>query len=523
MKGFQNAATVAVFFLTYSSANGQEQTQHSNQDSNEIHHPNRKLFMAEENGIEDQFIVITEETLHSSISGEVDMAKEAESLTTGTGGAVTMTYGNVFHGFVVTGLSQQAAMDLAQDQRVKSVHQDEYIYMNTVGSWGLDRVDQRDLPLDKVYQPNFGNGGKGVTAYVIDTGIQISHEEFGGRARFGMNAIEDSNEDCNGHGTHVAGILGGNTYGVANKVDLVAIKVLDCEGGGSISGIIKGIDFILGDATSPAVANLSLGAGKNELLDTTVKKLVTAGITTVVAAGNENSDACNSSPASEPSVITVASTNEDDARSSFSNWGRCVDIFAPGGQITSAWIGGDSAINTISGTSMSSPHVCGAAALFLAENQDATPSDIEETLLTLSTPNKVRFEGFRSPNELLYVGDDCIDVNGWHDSDGSQFDCEWYSHKDNCEVYGHSYEHMGKTANEACCVCPGAAPTSNPSMSPSESPTENVTLSLNPSASPTGLDDGISFASITSASPGGDNAVYFGVMISTMILSLFVL
>jgi len=269
-------------------------------------------------------------------------------------------------------------------------------------TWGIDRVDQRDLPLSNSY--GVSGSGSGVTAYIIDTGIRHSHNEFGERATFGTNTIDGDNEDCNGHGTHVAGTVGGSTYGVAKNVDLVSVKVLNCNGGGTLASVIEGIEWTMNDAAGKtATANMSLGGGKSDAINTAVAALVSSGVPTVVAAGNSNADACNYSPASEASAITVGSTDDNDSRSSFSNYGSCLDIYAPGRSITSAWINGDSSTNSISGTSMASPHVCGGVALLLEAGIDA--ADISAELATRSTADKVNDAKPGSPNRLLYVGE----------------------------------------------------------------------------------------------------------------------
>jgi len=270
-------------------------------------------------------------------------------------------------------------------------------------TWGIDRVDQRDLPLSNSYSVS-GNGS-GVTAYIIDTGIRHSHNEFGDRARFGTNTVGDGNDnDCNGHGTHVAGTVGGSTYGVAKNVDLVSVKVLGCTGGGTWAGVLQGIEWTMNDAAGKkATANMSLGGGKSDSINSAVAALVASGVPTVVAAGNSNADACGFSPASEATAITVGSTDNNDSRSSFSNYGSCLDIYAPGRGITAAWINSDSDVNTISGTSMASPHVCGGVALLLEAGVNA--ADIDAELATRSTVDKVSDAKPGSPNRLLYVGE----------------------------------------------------------------------------------------------------------------------
>jgi subtilisin family serine protease len=268
-------------------------------------------------------------------------------------------------------------------------------------TWGLDRIDQRALPLSATY--NYTPTGAGVNAYIIDTGIRFAHAEFGGRAVSGYDAVDGGTaDDCNGHGTHVAGTVGGATYGVAKGVRLYGVRVLDCAGSGTNAGVIAGMDWVAQNRVTPAVANMSLGGGASQATDDAIQRMVNAGVTVVVAAGNENQNACNVSPARAVNAITVGSTTRTDARSSFSNWGSCLDLFAPGSDITSAWHTGNTATSTISGTSMASPHVAGVAALYLQGNPSATPATVTNAIVSTATSNKVTSAGTGSPNKLLY-------------------------------------------------------------------------------------------------------------------------
>jgi subtilisin family serine protease len=284
------------------------------------------------------------------------------------------------------------------------VEPDRVIALDTTqnnATWGLDRVDQRALPLSTTY--TYDSTGAGVTAYIIDTGIRFSHNEFGGRASSGYDAVDGGTaDDCNGHGTHVAGTVGGNTYGVAKGVSLVAVRVLNCSGSGTTSGVIAGINWVTSNHTARAVANMSLGGGASTALDTAVTNSIAAGVVYGVAAGNETANACNGSPARVPNAITVGATASSDARASFSNFGTCVDIFAPGQSITSSWYTSDTATNTISGTSMATPHVVGAAARLL-QGTSLTPQQVRDTMVGNATPNVVSNPGTGSPNRLLYV------------------------------------------------------------------------------------------------------------------------
>ena len=315
-------------------------------------------------------------------------------------------YQRALKGFSVR-LNEQQAARLAEDPRVDFVEEDAVVSLGatqTNATWGLDRIDQRDLPLNSTY--NFNATGTGVRAYIVDTGIRASHVDFGGRVVSGFTAINDGlgTNDGNGHGTHVAGTVGGSTWGVAKNVTLVAVRVLDSSGNGTNSGVIAGVDFVTSNhqAGQPAVANMSLGGGASSALDTAVNNAVNDGVTFAVAAGNENQNACNVSPARAAAAITVGSTTTTDARSSFSNFGTCVDIFAPGSNITSAWRTSDTATNTISGTSMASPHVAGVAALFLETNPTASPATVTAAIINSATLNKVTGAGTGSPNRLLF-------------------------------------------------------------------------------------------------------------------------
>jgi subtilisin family serine protease len=328
----------------------------------------------------------------------------ASALTQQYGGSVRSTWTAALHGFSAS-MSDAQARRLAADPRVSYVQADAEVHaldtQTNPPSWGLDRIDQRNLPLDNSY--TFNTTASNVHAYIIDTGIRITHTTFGGRATWGHNSVDTNNTDCHGHGTHVAGTVGGSQYGVAKGVSLVAVKVLNCAGSGTTAQVADGINWVAGNAIHPAVANMSLGGGADPTLDSAVTNAVNTGVTFAIASGNSNADACNFSPARVPSAITVNATDINDARASFSNFGTCTDIFAPGVNITSAWMTSDTATNTISGTSMATPHVTGAAALWLAAHPGDTPAQVTTGLVNASTPNKVTNPGSGSPNRLLFT------------------------------------------------------------------------------------------------------------------------
>ncbi|THA82595.1 S8 family peptidase [Streptomyces sp. A0592] len=338
----------------------------------------------------------------------LDASANKEDLAKKYGGKLERAYGSKVNGFSASGLTEKEAKRLAADPAVGTVVQNKRFTINETQekppSWGLDRIDQAATAGDQKYTYPDG-GGEGVTAYVIDTGVRTTHKDFGGRATSGFDAIDNDEtaDDGNGHGTHVAGTIAGTSHGVAKKAKIVAVRVLDDNGSGTTEQVVAGIDWVTQNHSGPSVANMSLGGGADEALDAAVKRAIDAGVSFAVAAGNESSDAGQGSPSRVPEALTVASSTEDDQQSDFSNFGSVVDLYAPGSEITSAWNDSDTGVKTISGTSMASPHVAGAAALYLAANPSATPADTAAALTGAATKGAIKNPSSGTENKLLKV------------------------------------------------------------------------------------------------------------------------
>ena len=358
-------------------------------------------------GIPDCYVVVLKPDAvvrAGALKAGVTVSQLAVGAAARFGGRVQHFYETALTGYSIC-LPEKAAQLLAEDPSVELVEQDQV--MSTVATqsgatWGIDRIDQRNLPLSGTYTYNFN--GAGVHAYIIDTGIRATHQQFGGRVSGGFTAINDGNgtNDCNGHGTHVSGTVGSATYGVAKGVSLHPVRVLDCTGSGSTSGVIAGVNWVTQNRVLPAVANMSLGGGVSTALDSAVANSIASGVTYAIAAGNSNANACNSSPARVATALTVGSTTTTDARSSFSNFGTCVDVFAPGSSITSTWNTSDTATNTISGTSMATPHVAGVAALYLSQFGSQSAATVAAAIVGNATTGVVGNPGTGSPNRLLF-------------------------------------------------------------------------------------------------------------------------
>jgi subtilisin family serine protease len=363
--------------------------------------PSTGEILRTENAVPGSYIVVLKDTAVGGRAGtqQAAVAQTARTLAGKYGASIGHTYGDALNGFSAQ-LSEKAAKRLAADPSVAYVEEDGIFTIAATQlnpPWGLDRIDQRALPLNQSY--TYVSTGTNVTAYIIDTGIRITHTDFGGRAVHGYDAIDNAlpADDCNGHGTHVAGTTGGRVYGVAKNVRLVGVRVLNCAGSGTWAQVIAGINWVTSNHQpgQPAVANMSLGGSLNTSVNNAVTNSIADGVSYAVAAGNSNANACNFSPASAPNAITVGATGSNDARASFSNFGSCVDIWAPGVGILSAWYTSNTATSSLSGTSMASPHVAGAAARVLQNNPTWTPLQVRNYLVSTASPVAV--------GPLLYV------------------------------------------------------------------------------------------------------------------------
>ncbi|MFS0894502.1 S8 family peptidase [Microbacterium sp. 179-I 3D3 NHS] len=356
--------------------------------------------------VADEYIVVLEP--QSAIGAAQDIAS---ALTEAVGGELLDVFNTAIDGYSAT-LTEDEALAIAADPRVSSVEQVQRVHalaeQVSPPDWGADRIDQRDLPLNQRFAyPD--SAGEGVNVYVVDSGIRRTHAEFAGRIRPGFDALTTGGDasDCNGHGTHVAGTAVGSTYGIAKKATVYPVKILDCRGDGDTTGILRAVEWISENAQKPAVVNYSVGcrsACSSPALDQAVKNLVASGVSWVQAAGNSNDDACRYSPQLVPEAVTVGNTTRTDQKNASSSWGRCLDIWAPGTEITSSWFTGDTAAATATGTSMASPHVAGATALYLAANPSATPAQVHAALVDNATPNRIGGLDAASPNRLLFTG-----------------------------------------------------------------------------------------------------------------------
>jgi subtilisin family serine protease len=394
-KGFFAAAALLVCFTMLTPITAQQSDGRSS---------TARFHRKGDRAIQNRYIVVLD---RDSTGRQGDVAAntaEIAAIVPEWAGRVTHRFNHALNGFAAE-MTEEQALAVSDDPRVAFVEEDSVMHAvitQTNPPWGLDRIGQRNLPLNATY--SYTSTGSGVNVYIIDTGVRRTHTQFGGRAFIGFDAVGggQNTNDCNGHGTHVAGTVGGSTYGVAKAVRLFAVRVLGCNGSGSTSGVIAGVDWVTANHADPAVANMSLGGGVSTALDNAVRNSISAGVTYAIAAGNSNANAANSSPARVAEAITVGSSTSGDVRSSFSNFGSVVDIFAPGSGIQSAWFTSNTATATLSGTSMATPHVAGVVARYLQNNPNATPAQARNALVAAATLNQLGGVPAGTANRLLF-------------------------------------------------------------------------------------------------------------------------
>ncbi|MEV0188010.1 S8 family peptidase [Kitasatospora purpeofusca] len=350
-------------------------------------------------------------TAAAAPAGEATVAAVADRLARTHGGTVRAVFDTAVHGYAAE-MTPAEARRVAADPMVATVEPDGIQHLAqapgseraaSVASWGLDRIDQRDLPLDGAYTAP--NTASDVTVYVVDSGLRTTHSQFGGRATIGVDLVGDGRNggDCLGHGTHVAGTIGGKDYGVAKGVRLVSVRVTPCNNSIPTSSIVSAADWITRNAVKPAVVNMSINGGVSPTEDKAIRNSIASGVTWVVSSGNQNADACRNSPGDIAEALVVNNSTSADERRSDSDWGSCTDLFAPGTDITSAWNSGDNDSHRLTGTSMAAPHVAGAAALYLSAHPGATPAQVQDALIKAASTGKVTKAGTNTPNRLLYV------------------------------------------------------------------------------------------------------------------------
>ncbi|WP_307853498.1 S8 family peptidase [Kitasatospora sp. RG8] len=356
-------------------------------------------------------VVFKDDTAPGTAAPDTAAASVADRLAHTYGGTVRTVFDTALHGYAAE-MTPAQAQQVASDPAVASVEQDRTQHLDaapeaaqaaSVASWGLDRIDQRNLPLDNSYTAP--NTASNVTVYLVDSGLRTTHSQFGGRAAIGVDLVGDGRNgaDCLGHGTHVAGTVGGKDYGVAKGVQLVSVRVTPCNDSIPTSSVVSAADWITKHAVKPAVVNMSINGGVSSAEDKAIRDSIASGVTWVVSSGNSNADACKNSPGDIPEAVVVNNSTSDDQRRSDSNWGSCTDLFAPGSGITSAWNTGDNDSHNLTGTSMAAPHVTGAAALYLSAHPTATPAQVQDALIKAATTGKIGSAGTNTPNRLLYV------------------------------------------------------------------------------------------------------------------------